>query len=315
MPPAPRKKKSPNRKAKTSTASRARKKTTRLKSWRPAKVWISSPQVPATPPPFHGAPALPAAPLSSPSKKEEKLGAAPKVVWGPWATAAWGLFIFIAWSIAQAIPMIVVAFGLDKNSGRDAVSILESAQTNGFGLTLAVIFGAVAGLVLIGIVVKLKKGARFGDYLALNPLSWKTQLAVVGASIGYCLACDWLSAVLDKGYVSQFMNNFYASCGSPPLFCLGVVFLGPLMEEFFFRGFLLEGLRHSRLGNWGAGLLTSAAWASLHMQYDFFTIVTIFMGGLILAYVRLKTGSLWACVTFHVAWSIYAVTVLILFLK
>jgi membrane protease YdiL (CAAX protease family) len=71
------------------------------------------------------------------------------------------------------------------------------------------------------------------------------------------------------------------------------------MEEVLFRGFLFEGVLHSRLGAGGAVGFTSLVWALTHVQYDAYDIATIFVSGLLLGYVRLKTGSLYATIFLH----------------
>jgi membrane protease YdiL (CAAX protease family) len=55
----------------------------------------------------------------------------------------------------------------------------------------------------------------------------------------------------------------------------------------------------SRLGAVGAVGLTSLVWALIHVQYDAYGIATIFVTGLLLGYVRLKTGSLYATIFLH----------------
>ena len=65
----------------------------------------------------------------------------------------------------------------------------------------------------------------------------------------------------------------------------------PVMEELLFRGFLLRGYTASRLGPIGAVLLTSAAWASMHIQYEVFYVVQIFVLGCVFGWLRLRSGS------------------------
>ena len=100
--------------------------------------------------------------------------------------------------------------------------------------------------------------------------------------------------------VPDFMIDTYQSAtwGLPLL--LFVLFVtAPLSEEFFFRGFMLEGLQRSRLGIIGAVIITAAVWAGIHLQYDLHGILMIFFLGLIFGYVRFKTRSLWLCVMLH----------------
>jgi len=78
---------------------------------------------------------------------------------------------------------------------------------------------------------------------------------------------------------------------------LGATAVAPLVEELFFRGLLLSGLCQV----WrrpGAALLVSAlAFGLVHAQpQDILPLVTL---GLVLGYLRLRTGSLWPCLLAH----------------
>ena len=72
-----------------------------------------------------------------------------------------------------------------------------------------------------------------------------------------------------------------------------------MFEETFFRGFLFEGFRHSRIGIAGTIVLTALIWALFHVQYGIYEIVTIFVMGIILGIVRLDTRSLWSTLLMH----------------
>ena len=73
---------------------------------------------------------------------------------------------------------------------------------------------------------------------------------------------------------------------------IAMVIAAPAMEEFLFRGFLLPGLATARFGMPGAIALTSLAWASMHIQYEMFFIVQIFLFGLVLGWLRWRSCSL-----------------------
>jgi membrane protease YdiL (CAAX protease family) len=95
------------------------------------------------------------------------------------------------------------------------------------------------------------------------------------------------------------MTKAYATAGSMPLFWLAIVVAAPFLEELFFRGFMIEGLRLSWLGPVGAVLITSGLWAMIHIQYGPFEIVGIFVNGLLLGAAMLKTRSLWVPFSMH----------------
>jgi membrane protease YdiL (CAAX protease family) len=53
----------------------------------------------------------------------------------------------------------------------------------------------------------------------------------------------------------------------------------------------MRGFAASRLGWGGAIVLTSACWAALHVQYEVFFLVQVFLLGLVLGWLRWASGS------------------------
>ena len=89
----------------------------------------------------------------------------------------------------------------------------------------------------------------------------------------------------------------------------------PLFEEIFFRGFMFAGLQHSRLGPIGAMVLSSLAWAIIHLQYDLYGITQIFLGGLLLGYARFRSGSIFPAIAMHALMNLIATVQVIIFLQ
>ena len=74
------------------------------------------------------------------------------------------------------------------------------------------------------------------------------------------------------------------------------VFVAPICEEMFFRGFVFMGLLRA-MPVWGAILLSSFLFAIAHVDLGSFAV--LFLIGLALAFVRWRTRSLWPCVLLH----------------
>ena len=70
-------------------------------------------------------------------------------------------------------------------------------------------------------------------------------------------------------------------------------------KRFFARGFLYRGWSESTLGVPGAIFLSSLAWTSLHLQYDWFFFGEVFSIGLLLGYLRYRTNSTWLTIVLH----------------
>ena len=76
-----------------------------------------------------------------------------------------------------------------------------------------------------------------------------------------------------------------------PALAVAIVLLAPLGEELIVRGFLLRGWAASRMGPTFAIVLTSALWTGMHTQYEPFVLGYIFGIGLLLGWLRQRTGS------------------------
>ena len=78
---------------------------------------------------------------------------------------------------------------------------------------------------------------------------------------------------------------------------------GPFAEELFFRGFVLAALSPT-VGTTKAILISAGAFSLAHMAIG--TLIPIFMTGIILGWLYVKTKSLWAPVMVHVTQNMIA---------
>lgn len=79
------------------------------------------------------------------------------------------------------------------------------------------------------------------------------------------------------------------------------VIWGPFTEELFFRGFLLTVLA-PMIGPFRAALLSAALFAGVHVSVS--TMIPIFMMGLVLAWLYMRTRSLLQPYLAHAAWNL-----------
>ena len=87
---------------------------------------------------------------------------------------------------------------------------------------------------------------------------------------------------------------------------LMVVIGAPIVEEFLFRGFLFSQLKTTKLGVNGSIILTSLIWTSIHLQYDLFLLIPIFLLGLFLGYLMHKYNSLYLVIIVHAVHNLQA---------
>jgi len=158
----------------------------------------------------------------------------------------------------------------------------------------------------------LRHGLPVREYLALKPVTLKGLLFSFAALIGLYVLWAVVARTFDLPETPQFMLDVYQTAKFLPLLWLGVVLAAPAAEECLFRGFLFRGLMHSRIGPMGAVLLTSALWAAIHLQYGPVEIAFIFLLGIVLGFIRLKTGSIWPPFLVHAVSNLIATTELAL---
>jgi membrane protease YdiL (CAAX protease family) len=212
--------------------------------------------------------------------------------WGPLATILWGLFIALVLVITQAI--VVIAYVTTKGIvlSRQVSVAVAQLQYDGLLLSISTFSTAVVCWLAIIVVVKLKRGSRIREYLGLVLPSKRQLLVWFLIILGFVVFSDGLSVLIGKPIVPEFMSKTYASLNSPWILWMALLVAAPLSEELFFRGFLIKGLSASVLRWYGAVIVSSAAWAIVHQQYDLYGMVTIFSLGLILGVARVKTGSI-----------------------
>jgi membrane protease YdiL (CAAX protease family) len=218
--------------------------------------------------------------------------------WGFWATAGWSTLIALAYFWVQIIAAgIFIAIG--GVPGLDRRNVNEATSHGGLiaFVTLATA-PVVAGLSVLA--AHSRKGIDLKEYFAAHWPGTKVLLRWIGATLLFLVLIGYLLSPLSSETTEAFMQRVLATAeGMVVPLVLALVVAAPIAEETFFRGFLFTGLRHSPLGNAGAVLFSSVAFAAVHTQYDLQGLIYTFALGIFLAAARLRTGSLWICIALH----------------
>jgi membrane protease YdiL (CAAX protease family) len=96
------------------------------------------------------------------------------------------------------------------------------------------------------------------------------------------------------------------------MIALAAIVGAPIAEEVLFRGLMFGVLKSGPAGVAGATVITAVVWAAVHAQYSPYGIFGIAMIGLFLAWVREKTGSLFAPVLCHAVYNASIISVMML---
>ncbi len=235
--------------------------------------------------------------------------------WGFWATIAFSLIAFIVLSLIQGVVLVIYAVQQGTNFDLNDKNFTESINQyalDGDLLGLAQIPAATIGVLLILWFTSMRKSITVRQYLHLywprigSLLKWLGIMFLV--MIGMQVVMVSLGAE-----TPSFMTDVYNSTEHKWVLWVAVIIGAPFFEEFLFRGFLFEGLRHSfsKITNSAVGttltvLITSGIWAVIHMQYGWLEIFSIFIIGIAFAIARLKTGSLYVPIAMHMMMNFFA---------
>ncbi|MDO8926471.1 MAG: CPBP family intramembrane metalloprotease [Sideroxyarcus sp.] len=215
----------------------------------------------------------------------------------------------------QIITIIASALRSEQVLSEEQLrEFLISSEDDGSIIAATTLVTTVICCALIAVIIKLKRGTRLTDYLAIRTVPLKTALFWLAGFSLFIAASDALTYFLGRPIVPPFMTATYGSANPVWLFWIALVIAAPLFEETFFRGFLFKGLASSSIGAIGAIVLTAFFWAIIHTQYDTYNIATIFCIGLIFGAARMHTGSLLMPLVLH-AFSNVVSTAEVAFLK
>jgi membrane protease YdiL (CAAX protease family) len=220
----------------------------------------------------------------------------PRRPWGFWATMGFALLIAVGTVLAFVaclVPWQILSSEIHLASERLDVVVEQAVALIAVPPALGLIF-LFAWL--------RRKHYPLKEYLGLGLPSVSALAFWLGVEMALWLLTDIVTYLLGRDIVPPVMVEDYKKAfffPAFPLLLIMIVLAYPLLEEFFFRGFLLEGFRHSFMGPVFAVLVTAGLWAITHQQYDWYGILTILAGGIVLGIARLKTGSIWVCIAMH----------------
>ncbi len=198
--------------------------------------------------------------------------------WGLWATLAWTAAALVALLAAQYTVFFGALFYFDIGDGAPMAEIVKLAS-HGVVLSLSAILTVPAQIGVIAFAIRRAHG-RFADYLALVRPSRTYVLIGIACLVVLLPFADLVTWMTGRSIVPPFVIEAYKSArdsGQLWLLAIALVVAAPLAEEIVFRGFMYRGLAASRLGVAGAILVPSAIWAAIHVQYEAFFLVQIFL--------------------------------------
>jgi uncharacterized protein len=176
-----------------------------------------------------------------------------------------------------------------------------SFSSDGTAVTL-VIFVSTPVQVALTVWFARRTGAKAADYLGLIWPRRSEVLFGIAAVVALIVVSDVTSWALGRNIITDFQADIYRSASGTlwlPLLFIAIVVVTPIGEETLFRGFLFGGWLRSPSQAWPVIIITAALWAGIHLQYDWFVIVQIFVSGVLLGWLRWCTGSTLLTILLH----------------
>ena len=183
--------------------------------------------------------------------------------------------------------------------------------------TLAIVLGSVAlpaALIAAAWVFGLLRHGASASHLGFRSasavdMSWMPALALATGLTTTGLYALLVNALgIDILAPEQNLEELAAIDGlaRAPVFAI-VGVLAPFAEEVFFRGFLLAALIPA-VGRLRGAVVGSAIFSAAHLNVG--TLFPIFVMGMLLSWLYLRTGSIWPPFAAHAAQNLLALTVL-----
>jgi uncharacterized protein len=239
---------------------------------------------------------------------------------------AQGLAIYVAAFVFGVLVWGAIMFGLiwlvEPRAAFDLADYGDQLPTEirvlgspGGLMVFGMPFTALLGIILLSLMVP-RGGSPVRHYLGLRWPSLQQGLRWGLLCLAVHFGCVFLTSLLDLP-LGAGRDNFSRIARVPalvPLLVLSVGLLGPIFEELLFRGFLLEGLRRSRLGYLGAIAVTSLLFAVMHSGGPV-RLAETFLFAAFLAFARLRTGSTYLTALVHCVSNLVAIVVFLVFLR
>lgn len=221
----------------------------------------------------------------------------------PWSA---GQTLALALVIALLLPfvnmvvaMVMAGFAAAQDPTFDSPQFYRQLRQNGGYLTFASLAANIVTLWVVIRFIQWRKAVTWGTYLALRlpgRSGWSTAFIT---AVLFLVASQVVSSLFQRPDYPEFLQQVYASATPMVLFWIAVGIVAPVAEEVYFRGFVYIGLRNSALGVAGAIVVTAAIWSMIHLQYDAYDKVEIFLLGLLLGWLRFRYNSLLVPITAH----------------
>ena len=232
------------------------------------------------------------------------------------------LIIFIMASvllvlIAGGVLGVFAALDGWKDALQRVVDLLPSSDASGDAVDrINIVAGATAYVVVAGsilLVARFRGGSNWTDLVAWTSWNMMGGLRLILTLLAATLVYSLVASSLIEHFYPQAKEWVPTPTGT--FWIVGFIALAtlfaPITEELLFRGWIYTSLR-AVIGMRFGIALSAVLFALAHWESTHLYALAVFPVGLALGYVRERTGSVAASITFHALYN--GVTAVLLFL-
>ncbi len=214
------------------------------------------------------------------------------------------ILLFILFLVLAVLILIAIAAVLGGLPASGKMSDLSAAQHGWLVIGISVAFYvSLAGSVWFAASRRRRDPGRT---LAFRPVRWFIPiLAGIGLVI-FSVVVSLVASQFLKDIQPQVVELMGDMTFTPLMVVIGLLVvgvLGPIAEEMFFRGLLFGWLR-AHWPFWPTAIVTSALFGLVHGSLSYAVVAGAL--GLMLAWLRERSGSLWTSIAAHVINNLFA---------
>src|SRR5262245_51097827 len=208
------------------------------------------------------------------------------------ATFAIGTIALLAGQLS-GIAALSAWYGLDLTQ-------VGALSQDGGAIVVFIFVSAPVQVAILALAASYK--GNVAEYLGYKLPRRRETVIAIAVLVALIAAGDAVSWLAGRHIVDRFQSEIYEAARSAnllPLLLVAIVVFIPVGEESLFRGFLFRGWLRSPRSPWPIIIVTAGIFGVIHVQYDWFLIVQVFVFGVFFGWIRWVTGSTFLTMLLH----------------
>jgi uncharacterized protein len=212
------------------------------------------------------------------------------------------LLVAVVYVIAQtgAVIAAAVVYRL-RDPHFDVVAWLARSAGDGVALSVATLASTLLTVPAVWLIARINEPDPWG-FLGVRDVGARAIAIALGVMLAFIAISDPINVyLLDRPLVPSFMVDAYRSAWFPPFMFVAIAILAPVTEELAFRGFLFSALQSRGIRTRWVILITSLAFAAVHLQYDLHDMTLVLVMGVLFGMARARFNSVLPSMIMHMA--------------